>query len=343
MKIGFSNQTCTPQMEEDNMNAAQAGSVKVDIISGFLGAGKTTFINKLLADGLACEQLALIENELGDIAIDGELIESRDGLEVRTMASGCICCSLNSDFASAIVDIVETYHPTRIIVEPTGIAEPSEIARICEREVWQVDLAVNSIITIVNGANLTEMLDLEIGVFEQQLKEASFILLNRVSSLEEDELEQAKRAIKRLAPAAVCHVCDTLAETDSLALLALAEEAWAQRPAALGINVSFGVPAAPAQHHHHHHEHAEVEAVSTLPSENFAPESHVTITSMLEAAQHGVVLRAKGFLSDGHGGFSLYEYVYGQGSLTPCAYDGSPKLVIIGKGVELSDFAALGA
>lgn len=345
-------------MASNNSNGTSSkkqAPVKVDIVSGFLGAGKTTFINKLLADGLATEKVALIKNEIGDTDFDSELIEKSDDIEVRSMTSGCICCSLNADFSTGIVDIVKNYSPDRIIVEPTGIAEPSMIANICEKEVWQVDVTVNSITTIVNAANLLEMIDLEIGVYEQQLRESSFFLVNRIDSVDSDELDQIEKSLREYSPEASMVLCNNVKDTDAIEILSLSEEALVHRRA-----IDGGLPIEEehvheheeeehehdddddecSDEHHHHHVH-DCEAFSIFPTCEFTPNNEEEITSALQGATKGVLLRSKGFLKSTEGGYLLYEYVYGESSMRPCSYDGDPKLIIIGRNIEKSEYENL--
>ena len=122
---------------------------KIDIISGFLGAGKTTLIKKLLTDALKGQQVVLIENEFGEIGIDGGFLKDA-GIEIKEMNSGCICCSLVGDFGTALKEVAETYHPDRIIIEPSGVGKLSDVIQAVERVSEEAGLELNCAVTVVD-------------------------------------------------------------------------------------------------------------------------------------------------------------------------------------------------
>ncbi len=131
--------------------------IAVDIITGFLGAGKTTLINKLLAEAYAGELPVIIENEFGNVGIDDSLIENPE-IQVRLLASGCICCTLISGFVEGLAEVAEKYHPTRIIVEPTGLADPDDVLAACTEAAKRAPLAVRTLITVANADNIIPLL-----------------------------------------------------------------------------------------------------------------------------------------------------------------------------------------
>ena len=122
---------------------------KIDIISGFLGAGKTTLIQKLLKEAFAGEQVVLIENEFGEIGIDGGFLKEA-GIEIREMNSGCICCSLVGDFGASLREVIDTYHPDRILIEPSGVGKLSDVKRAVEGVKEDADIVLNSATTVVD-------------------------------------------------------------------------------------------------------------------------------------------------------------------------------------------------
>ena len=122
---------------------------KVDIFSGFLGAGKTTLIRKLLGDALKGQQVVLIENEFGEIGIDGGFLKDA-GIEIREMNSGCICCSLVGDFGQALKEVVEQFHPDRVIIEPSGVGKLSDVIKAVSRNAESSELELNSAVTVVD-------------------------------------------------------------------------------------------------------------------------------------------------------------------------------------------------
>lgn len=326
-------------------------TVKVDIVSGFLGAGKTTFINKLLSEGLADERVALVENEFGDASIDDALLDSA-GMKVETLASGCICCTLRGDFYEAIRKIVTDYHPQRIIIEPTGLATPMSLVEICTCELWQFPLEIDALLTVVDARRLGAYLEMEIPIFEDQLSTARLVALSRTQELDSGELEKAEELLRaHLADEEVPIVDGPWDEIDALEILGLAEVAMETRPVAAGAG-----PQEPSEddddheHSHHHddeghaHHHHEV---GGCVSYSYAPQlvaddgTAARLTAALDAAPHGKVLRAKGFLKAADESMLLYQYVPGSGTLEPTRYAGEPKLAVIGRDIERGDFAEL--
>lgn len=301
--------------------------IEVDIISGFLGAGKTTFINKLLSDGLASQDVVVIENELGDTPIDDALLDAND-IRMRTLPSGCICCSLSADFASSVIDIVEAFAPKRIIVEPTGVAGASEIVRICEREIWQVDLKMNSVVTIVNALNLPEMLEMELEAFEKQIAEAHFVLLSRSQELEPRQLDRICDDLSQLVVPGTVIYRDAWERADALEILVLAEEAYSAHRAQPAAS-----PSSAAGHAHGHgHGHDGLSTLSLRPQRALSAAQIEDITRRLEDGSAGTILRAKGFLESDAAGPVLYEYVYGSGKAVPSPrYADEAKMVVIGR------------
>lgn len=201
-------------------------NVSVHIIAGFLGAGKTTFINKLFADGVDARSTVLIENELGETSIDDQLLQAGD-LEVRTLTSGCVCCSLRGDLADTIELVVSKFAPKTIIIEPTGIACPNELIRICSNDLWHLPLTVESVVTIVNAQNADELIDLDIGVFSVQLEQARLVVLSRTQFLEPEEVEHARAIIWEQVGWHVPIIDAAWDDLDALEVLAVAQEAFA--------------------------------------------------------------------------------------------------------------------
>lgn len=169
---------------------------KIDIISGFLGAGKTTLINKLLKCEEYKKDIALIENEFGDIGIDGSLISSTD-INIKEINSGCICCSVANDFYNGIITIVEKYKPRRIIIEPSGVSKLSEIISICNKEELKEILEIDSIITVVDGVKFNLYLMNFSEFYIDQIKNANSIFVSRKDILG-DNLEKIINQIKSL-------------------------------------------------------------------------------------------------------------------------------------------------
>ena len=173
--------------------------IKVDVISGFLGAGKTTLIKKLLKGKLKDEKVVLIENEFGEIGIDGSFLKD-SGIEIKEINSGCICCSLVGDFSSSMKEIVDKFSPERIIIEPSGVGKLSDIVRAIEKV--EEDLKINVIATVVDGGK-AKMYHKNFGEFyNDQVKEAHTVIVSKTENLSEEKLIDTVNIIKELNPSA---------------------------------------------------------------------------------------------------------------------------------------------
>ncbi len=325
--------------------------VPVNIVSGFLGAGKTTFINKLLNEGYGGEGCALIENEFGDIAIDDDLVET-DTMDVRTLAQGCICCTLKVDFVLCLRSLVEDFHPTRIIIEPTGIASASQIVDMCKLANTEPPLQVESVVTIVDATEAEEMISFELPPYLRQLDEARFILLSRAQMLEKEELDKNIEAISNYCNRDVMILSCDWNESDALEIMETAAEALIQGGANLNEGGKYAlVPEEDEDlpeedHHHHDHEHGhehkhEVEGFVSYafrPNEAFDESRLQTLRDKLANPDAGIVLRAKGFLKTADGETMLYQMVRGSDSLTPAVYNGDQKFVVIGREIDIHEF-----
>ena len=171
---------------------------KVDIISGFLGAGKTTLIKALLEDALKGEQVVLIENEFGEIGIDGGFLKDA-GIEIREMNSGCICCSLVGDFGEALGEVTKQYHPDRIIIEPSGVGKLSDVIHAVERVKDENELVINSATTVVDVLKAKMYLDNFGEFFQNQVEAAGCVILSRTDT-EKATPEKVEKALSVLRP-----------------------------------------------------------------------------------------------------------------------------------------------
>ena len=168
---------------------------KVNIISGFLGAGKTTLIKKLLKEAFVNEQVVLIENEFGEIGVDGGFMKEA-GIEIKEMNSGCICCSLVGDFEASLKEVLETYHPDRIVIEPSGVGKLSDIVKAVQEVAESVELHLDGALTVVD-AKKVKMYQKNFGEFyNDQLEEAQVIVLSHTQNVSADKLEQAIHLIR---------------------------------------------------------------------------------------------------------------------------------------------------
>lgn len=170
---------------------------KVDIISGFLGAGKTTFINKLINESLPNERVLLIENEFGEIGIDSGFLKDT-GIQVKEMNSGCICCSIANEFKSALKDVLEKYKPERVIIEPSGVGKLSDVIRAVESVKEHSDISLNSFVTVVDSIKYKLYMDNFAEFFSDQIKNAETIILSRSQKLAYNEIDKCVNEIREL-------------------------------------------------------------------------------------------------------------------------------------------------
>ena len=168
----------------------------IDIVSGFLGAGKTTLIKKLLKEALQGEQVVLIENEFGEIGIDGGFLKEA-GVEITEMNSGCICCSLVGDFASALKQVLDQYHPDRILIEPSGVGKLSDVMRAVEGATGEAGVHLNSAVAVVDAKKCKTYLKNFGEFFENQIEHAGTIILSRTGEMSEEKINQCIGLIRQ--------------------------------------------------------------------------------------------------------------------------------------------------
>lgn len=217
---------------------------KIDIISGFLGAGKTTLIKKLLSDALKGQQVVLIENEFGEIGIDGGFLKEA-GIEIREMNSGCICCSLVGDFGTALTEVIDKYHPDRIIIEPSGVGKLSDVIHAVEGIKTDVDVVLNCATTVVDVMKCKMYLRNFGEFFKNQVEAASTIILSRTDTEKatEEKIEAALELLRELNPDATI-ITTPVEELDGKKVLETME----------GVKIDLSHV---EEEHDHHHEHDE--------------------------------------------------------------------------------------
>ncbi len=170
---------------------------KIDIISGFLGAGKTTLIKKLLSEAFQGEQVVLIENEFGEIGIDGGFLKE-SGIEIREMNSGCICCSLVGDFGKSLREVVDTYHPDRILIEPSGVGKLSDVIRAVQDVQGEIDAELNSFTTVVDVTKCRIYRKNFGEFFSNQIEYAGAVILSRTDKAKPEKIEEAVSLLREL-------------------------------------------------------------------------------------------------------------------------------------------------
>lgn len=174
---------------------------KIDIISGFLGAGKTTLISKLLKESLKDEKVVLIENEYGEIGIDGGFLQN-SGIEIKEMNSGCICCSLAGDFETSLKEVIETYHPDRIIIEPSGVGKLSDVMAAVTNLHMDDEIVLNSASTVADASKVKVYMKNFGEFFNNQIEHAGTIVLSRTQNVSKDKLDKAIEMIREKNPKA---------------------------------------------------------------------------------------------------------------------------------------------
>ncbi len=195
---------------------------KIDIISGFLGAGKTTFIKKLLQEAISGEQVVLIENEFGEIGIDGGFLKD-SGIEIREMNSGCICCSLVGDFGKSLSEVLTKYRPDRIIIEPSGVGKLSDVMKAVIDVSADMDVALNSAVTIVDAAKCKMYMKNFGEFFNNQIENAGTVVLSRTDITDTAKIQKAVEMIREKNPKAAI-VTTPLAELGGSQLLEIIEK-----------------------------------------------------------------------------------------------------------------------
>lgn len=170
---------------------------KIDIISGFLGAGKTTLIRKLLAEAFTGEQVVLIENEFGEIGIDGGFLKE-SGIEIREMNSGCICCSLVGDFGRSLREVVDTYHPDRILIEPSGVGKLSDVIKAVQDVQGEIDAQLNSFSTVVDVTKCRIYRKNFGEFFSNQIEYAGAVILSRTDKAKPEKIEESVELLREL-------------------------------------------------------------------------------------------------------------------------------------------------
>ena len=230
-------------------------ATKIDIFSGFLGAGKTTLIKKLIRESFQGQQVVLIENEFGEIGIDGGFLEE-SGIKINELNAGCICCSLVGDFREALRKVVEQYHPDRILIEPSGVGKLSDVTRAVEAVAEHLDVALNSFVTVAD-VNKVKLYMKNFGEFyNDQVSNASCILLSRTRGADADKVAAAVALLREKNPDAtiVTTPWDDLTGDQILEAMSQKNDFVAQLLAmAAEANAAHADEDEEHEHHHHHH------------------------------------------------------------------------------------------
>lgn len=339
---------------------------KIDIVSGFLGAGKTTLIKKLLKDALADTKVVLIENEFGEIGIDGGFLKEA-GIEIKEMNSGCICCSLVGDFGTSLKEVMKTYTPERILIEPSGVGKLSDVMKAVQNVIDEKEVVLNSAVAVVDASKCKMYIKNFGEFFINQIAHAGTIILSRTGNISEEKLNTCIALIREHNAKATI-ITTPWEELDGKDILDTIEGAK-DLEAELMAEIMAHHDEEEHEHHHHHdeeehehhhhhhdeeehehhHEHDENctcgchdhdhhhhadEVFTSWGMETPAAYSKEEIEKILEALgqeeTYGIVLRAKGMVPADNGGWIYFDYVPEESNVRDGKPDVTGKFCVIG-------------
>ena len=322
---------------------------KIDIFSGFLGAGKTTLIRKLISEAFKGEKLVLIENEFGEIAIDGGFLQDA-GIEITEMSQGCICCSLVGDFGKALRQVLETYHPDRILIEPSGVGKLSDVIRAVQN-LHMEDVTLNSFTTVAD-ANKCKMYMKNFGEFyNDQIEHANSIILSRTDGIKPEKLEACVALLREHNQNATiittpwdqltgAQILETMEHKNTLEeeLKLLAEETEHEHH-----HHHHDHDEHDHEHHHHHHHADEVfTSWGTETTRKFTKDEIEHILEELDNSEkYGMILRAKGIVAGRDGEWIHFDYVPEETSVRNGSAGVIGRLCVIGSHINEAAIEAL--
>lgn len=332
--------------------------MKIDIFSGFLGAGKTTLIKKLIKEAYHGEKVVLVENEFGEIGVDGGFLKE-SGIQINELNSGCICCSLVGDFKKALHEVAEKFNPDRIVIEPSGVGKLSDvISAALSAEIE--DAYINTATTVVDAAKCKMYMKNFGEFFDDQIKNAKCIVLSHSDKCTAEKLAEAVKLIKEVNPVStvVTTPWDELtgeqivgamehSKTLSGELEELEEEAKHEHEhhhhddddeheCCCGHHHDDDEDDDEHEHHHHHHHHAD-EVFSSWGVETgkkFTEKEIETALESLESGKYGVVLRAKGIVDSADGKWIHFDYVPSEPDVRRGGSDVTGRLCVIGQNLD---------
>lgn len=339
---------------------------KIDIFSGFLGAGKTTLIKKLIKESFAGQKVVLIENEFGEIGIDGGFLKE-SGIQINELNAGCICCSLVGDFRAALQQVVEQYHPDRIVIEPSGVGKLSDVTRAVEGVAEHLDVQLSSFVTVAD-VNKVKMYMKNFGEFyDDQISHASCIILSRTQNATEEKIAATVAMLREKNPTAtiVTTAWDALTGEQILKAMSTKDDFKAELIAmAAKANEEHAHEGEEEEHehhhhhdhdddhdehcccghHHHHHDHDADEVFTSWGVETAKKFSKADIEhalTELDTGNYGMILRSKGIVDGGADGWLEFDYVPGEWEVRARGADVGGKLVVIGSKLDEKAIAAL--
>ena len=333
---------------------------KIDVFSGFLGAGKTTLIKKLLKEALDGSKTVLIENEFGEIGIDGGFLKE-SGIEIKEMNSGCICCSLVGDFGTSLKEVIETYAPERILIEPSGVGKLSDVLKAVDNVAADLDVKVNSAVAVVDASKAKMYIKNFGEFFINQIEYAGTIILSRTDKVTPEKLQECVGLIREHNAKATV-ITTPLDELEGKAVLETIEGAdtldemmkamLEQTKDEHEHHHHHDEDEHEHEHHHHHdedehehhhhdhdhhgHHHAD-EVFTSWGKESpvkYTKEKIEGILTALDSGEYGVVLRAKGMVPAEDGTWIYYDYVPGECDVRTGRPEVTGKICVIGSKLE---------
>lgn len=323
---------------------------KVDIISGFLGAGKTTFIKLLIENVFAGEKLVLIENEFGEIGIDGGFLKDA-GIEITEMNSGCICCTLVGDFSKALRKVIEEYHPDRVLIEPSGVGKLSDVSKAIEHVKKEADIEIEGRITIVDGKKAKLYLKNFGEFFKDQVAYANTIVVSRTQMMEDHSIEECVKMLReenkeasiistswdKLSKEAIEHALSPNTQLEGI----FEEE---KCPVCDHEHHHEGACGCGHEHHHHHHHHAD-EIFASWGQETAHKYTEEELDFLLKALSetegYGTILRAKGIVEMENGAWKQFDLVPQEYEVRESAADYTGRLCVIGTDLKEDELTKL--
>ena len=349
---------------------------KIDIISGFLGAGKTTFIKKMIDEAFTGEKIVLIENEFGEVGIDGGFLKDA-GIQITEMNSGCICCSLVGDFGKNLNEVITKYHPDRILIEPSGVGKLSDVMKSVIDIEKEQDVKLNALVTVVNALKASKQMKAFGEFFNNQIEYATTVILSRSQNATPEQLEFCVNKIQELNPKAAIITTDwaklsgeqilkVMEGQDNLEMKALAEAHHAKEEAEHehehhhhdhdheehehhhdhdhehDENCTCGCH--DHEHHHHGHHHAD-DVFSSWGKETVKKfnkeELKVKLAALDAADTYGVVLRAKGMVAGDDGQWIYFDMVPGEQEVRTGEPEFTGRICVIGSELKEDALAEL--
>ena len=339
---------------------------KIDVVSGFLGAGKTTLIKKLLKEALDGSKTVLIENEFGEIGIDGGFLKEA-GIEIKEMNSGCICCSLVGDFGTSLKEVISTYAPERILIEPSGVGKLSDVLKAVENVAGDLDVEINSAVAVVDASKCKMYMKNFGEFFSNQIEYAGTIILSRTDKVDQAKLNACVEMIREHNDKATI-ITTPLAQLDGKEVLKTIEGADKLEDMMKEMlehihdnhdedeccdhdhdhehhhehdeNCTCGCH--DHDHHHHHHHADEVFTSWGIETPNtYSAEDIEKILTALDSGEYGAILRAKGMVPAPDGTWVYYDYVPEEHDIRSGKPEVTGKICVIGSKLDEDKLAEL--